>query len=143
MGLTGVHDFDGRRCFMALQSLRRSGELKLRVLKGIPLPDLPYAVGLGLRSGFGDDLLRIGGVKAFMDGALGPQTAAMIQPYEGRDRRLNQRACSSWTPSSSSSMAGRRRRTGCPWRCTPSATGPTTRLAGVRAPAPIRARDRA
>ena len=83
MGVTGVHDFDGRSCFMALQSLRRGGELRLRVLKGIPLPDLPYAVGLGLRSGFGDDLLRIGGVKAFMDGALGPQTAAMIQPFEG------------------------------------------------------------
>jgi predicted amidohydrolase YtcJ len=68
---------------MALQSLQQRGELHLRVLKGIPLPDLQYAVGLGLRSGFGDDMLRIGGVKAFMDGALGPQTAAMIQPFAG------------------------------------------------------------
>ena len=83
MGVTGVHDFDGRSCFMALQSLHERGELSLRVLKGIPLPDLQYAIGLGLRSGFGDDLLRIGNVKAFMDGALGPQTAAMIQPFEG------------------------------------------------------------
>ena len=83
MGLTGLHDFDGRSCFMALQNLHQRGELHLRVVKGIPLPDLQYAVGLGLRSGFGDDMLRIGGVKAFMDGALGPQTAAMIQPFEG------------------------------------------------------------
>jgi predicted amidohydrolase YtcJ len=83
MGVTGVHDFDGRSCFMALQSLHERGELSLRVLKGIPLPDLQYALGLGLRSGFGDDMLRIGNVKAFMDGALGPQTAAMIQPFEG------------------------------------------------------------
>ncbi len=83
MGLTGLHDFDGRSCFIALQSLHLRGELHLRALKGIPLPDLQYAVGLGLRSGFGDDMLRIGGVKAFMDGALGPQTAAMIQPFEG------------------------------------------------------------
>jgi predicted amidohydrolase YtcJ len=36
-----------------------------------------------LRTGFGDDWLRIGGIKAFADGALGPQTAAMLQPYEG------------------------------------------------------------
>jgi predicted amidohydrolase YtcJ len=83
MGLTGLHDFDGRSCFVALQRLHQRGELHLRALKGIPLPDLQYAVGLGLRSGFGDDMLRIGGVKAFMDGALGPQTAAMIQPFEG------------------------------------------------------------
>ena len=31
----------------------------------------------------GDDWLRIGGVKMFADGALGPQTAAMLQPYQG------------------------------------------------------------
>jgi predicted amidohydrolase YtcJ len=83
LGLTGVHDFDRRDCFTALQLLHASGELKLRVLKSLPLDDLPQAVGLGLRSGFGDDMLRIGNVKGFMDGALGPQTAAMLAPYEG------------------------------------------------------------
>ncbi len=81
MGLTGVHDFDRRDCFMALQQLHLNGKLKLRVTKSIPLDDLAYAVGLGLRTGFGDDWLRIGSVKAFMDGALGPRTAAMFQPY--------------------------------------------------------------
>jgi predicted amidohydrolase YtcJ len=81
MGLTGVHDFDRRRCFQALQSLHQRGALRLRVLKSLPLEQLPYASELGLRSGFGDDWLRIGGVKVFMDGALGPHTAAMFQPY--------------------------------------------------------------
>jgi len=83
VGLTGVHDFDRRDCFSALQMLHTDGELKLRVLKSIPLENLHAAVELGLRSGFGDDMLRIGSVKAFMDGALGPQTAAMLAPYEG------------------------------------------------------------
>jgi len=82
-GLTGVHDFDRKDCFNALQILHADGELKLRVVKSIPLDDLPFAAGLGLRSGFGDDMLRIGSVKAFMDGALGPQTAAMLSPYDG------------------------------------------------------------
>lgn len=85
VGLTGVHDFDRRDCFAALQILHATGELKLRVVKSIPLEDLPLSVGLGLRTGFGDDMLRIGAVKAFMDGALGPQTAAMLAPYEGTD----------------------------------------------------------
>jgi hypothetical protein len=82
-GVTGVHDFDRRRCFAALQQLHGAGRLRLRVLKSIPLESLGEAAALGLRSGFGDDLLRIGGVKAFADGALGPRTAAMLQPYAG------------------------------------------------------------
>lgn len=81
MGLTGVHDFDGPSSFMALQSLEVRGRLKLRALKSIPLELLPQAHALGLRSGFGNDRLRIGSVKVFMDGALGPRTAAMFQPY--------------------------------------------------------------
>lgn len=84
MGLTGIHDFDRRDCFMALQQLHAHGKLKLRVTKNIPVELLDHAFELGLRTGFGDDWLRIGSVKAFMDGALGPLTAAMFQPYAGQ-----------------------------------------------------------
>lgn len=82
MGLTGVHDFDRRDSFMALQSLHTNGKLKLRVNKNIPVESVEQANQLGLRTGFGDEWLWIGSVKAFMDGALGPHTAAMFQPYE-------------------------------------------------------------
>lgn len=82
MGITAVHDFDRRRCFNALQILQAGGELRLRVVKSIPLEELEHAVALGLRSGYGNDYLRIGSVKCFADGALGPQTAAMLAPYE-------------------------------------------------------------
>lgn len=83
VGLTGLHDFDGRDCFRALQVLHEGGELGLRVVKNVPVYRLEYALGVGLRSGFGDDWLRIGGVKIFADGALGSRTAAMLAPYEG------------------------------------------------------------
>ncbi|MBI5823543.1 MAG: amidohydrolase [Chloroflexi bacterium] len=82
MGITGIHDFDRRDSFMALQSLRASSKLKLRVNKNIPVESVEQANALGLRTGFGDEWLWIGSVKAFMDGALGPHTAAMFQPYE-------------------------------------------------------------
>ena len=82
-GLTGVHDFDGPTCFQALQLMRERGRLGLRVLKSIPVELLDSAAALGLRSGFGDDWLRIGAVKVFADGALGPRTAAMLAPYQG------------------------------------------------------------
>lgn len=83
MGLTGLHDFDGRDNFRALQILHERGELGLRVVKSIPFDILPAAIEVGLRTGFGDDILRIGSVKLFADGALGPRTAAMLQPYAG------------------------------------------------------------
>jgi predicted amidohydrolase YtcJ len=81
MGLTGVHDFDGRTCFQALQILNETNELPFRVIKSIPLDLLPQAAALGIRTGFGDDFLRIGSVKLFADGALGPRTGAMIEAY--------------------------------------------------------------
>ena len=82
-GLVGLHDFDGRDCFQALQTMRSRGELGLRFVKNIPVALLEEAIGIGLRSGFGDEWLRMGGVKIFADGALGPRTALMIKPYEG------------------------------------------------------------
>ena len=82
-GLTGVHDFDGPRSLAAWQMLRERGQLGLRVVKQLHGWRLDQALALGLRSGFGDDWLRLGSVKVFADGALGPRTAAMIEPYIG------------------------------------------------------------
>lgn len=83
MGLTCVHDFDDKSCFAALQSMHNRAELHLRVIKNIPQKDMLHAIDLGLQTGFGDNFLRVGGIKIFADGALGPQTAAMFQPYLG------------------------------------------------------------
>jgi len=82
-GLTGVHDFDGALAFRAYQILQQRGDLSLRIVKNIPVALLDHALALGLRWGFGNDFLRMGGVKTFADGALGPRTAWMIDPYEG------------------------------------------------------------
>ncbi len=82
LGITGVHDFDRIPAFRVLQRLHERGQLRLRVLKNLPIEALDAAIEVGLRTGFGDDWLRIGGLKAFADGALGPRTAAMLQPYD-------------------------------------------------------------
>ncbi len=46
-----------------------------------------FGIGLdaGLRTGLGDDMISIGPVKFFMDGALSGETAALRENYEGRD----------------------------------------------------------
>jgi predicted amidohydrolase YtcJ len=81
-GVTGVHsvEVNGLNDFRRLEE---EGELRLRVLQAIPLARLEHAVALGLRSGFGSEWLRIGGVKMVLDGALGSRTAWMREPYEG------------------------------------------------------------
>ncbi len=83
VGLTAIHDVDGTRAFGAYQRLRARGALGLRVVKYLPAHTLDCALEVGLREGLGDDWLRIGGIKLFADGALGPRTAAMLAPYEG------------------------------------------------------------
>ena len=83
-GITGIHNIEDAQSLHLLQRLHASGELRPRILLYIPRDALPDAVKLGLEAGFGDDYLRFAGVKLFMDGALGPFTAAMFEPYEGQ-----------------------------------------------------------
>ncbi|MCC6546756.1 amidohydrolase [Candidatus Sumerlaeota bacterium] len=83
-GLTGLHDYDWELAFEAMQLLHERGALGLRVLKHINLPFIHHAHELRLRTGFGDDWLRLGALKIFADGALGPLTAQMVDPYEGQ-----------------------------------------------------------
>lgn len=83
VGLTGLHDFDNPSCLQALQILREQRKLGLRVVKQINQDWLTHALKLGIRWNFGDDWLRFGALKLFADGALGPRTALMVEPYEG------------------------------------------------------------
>ncbi len=83
LGLVGVHTMENETTFRACQQLRAEGQLGLRVLMQIPENNLDAAIEIGLQSGFGDERLRIGGLKIFADGALGARTAHMLAPFEG------------------------------------------------------------
>jgi predicted amidohydrolase YtcJ len=84
-GLTGIHNFEDGRSRQAFESLDASGELTLRVYHGVPRSELRHARGRGVFTGGGTSLLRTGPVKLFSDGALGSQTAFMLDPCEGRE----------------------------------------------------------
>ena len=83
LGLTGIHNVEGASALCAFQNLRARDQLTLRVTHMIPAENLEHALAVGLRGGFGDEWLRIGGVKIFADGSLGSQTAWMLEPFEG------------------------------------------------------------
>ena len=78
-GVTAVHDKDGWLGALRLwQQLEERGQLSLRVWQSIPHEKLGDATSVGLRSGLGGPLLRLGYLKVFMDGTLGSQTAWML-----------------------------------------------------------------
>jgi predicted amidohydrolase YtcJ len=91
-GITGLEDLDqflGKSPLAVLERMRDAGELALRVYMGIPHARLADALEQKMRTGEGDEWLRTGHLKIFTDGALGSQTAALEEPYEGsRDRGI-------------------------------------------------------
>ena len=89
-GVTAIHDKDGwLGAFEVFQRLREEGSLTLRVWQSFPADQLPHLRALGVRSGFGDDLLRMGYLKVFMDGTLGSATAKLL---DGSGTEITSRA---------------------------------------------------
>ena len=68
----------------AIQRLHAEGKLPLRVVLGIPIERLEDLVCLGLQTGFGNDMVKIGFVKILADGSLGGHTAALKEPYSDK-----------------------------------------------------------
>ena len=78
-GVAAIHDKDG---WLGAASIfgrihERDG-LTLRVWQSLPADRVGELKALGLRSHFGDDFLRLGYLKTFMDGTLGSQTALLL-----------------------------------------------------------------
>ncbi|HKG14525.1 MAG TPA: amidohydrolase family protein [Pyrinomonadaceae bacterium] len=80
-GVTSVQDMSAGNDVGVYQTLLERGELKTRVYAVSPLPDWERLGRVGVRRAFGDDMLRIGGLKGFADGSLGSTTALLFEPY--------------------------------------------------------------
>ena len=87
LGVTGIQDVEGADVRQALRRIEDRDELRLRVLMHLPVEVLDSALASGLRSGAGSGWIVTGGVKMFLDGALGSRTAWMLEPYEGSPDR--------------------------------------------------------
>lgn len=87
-GLTSTTDAYGSYDdFVAYQDARDAGELHFRIAY-MPGGNTPVYEGFkqaGIRSGFGDDMIRIGAVKFSADGSASERTMYMSTPYEGTD----------------------------------------------------------
>ncbi len=85
-GLTSVHDaiVSDIQLETYQEGLAR-GELTLRVYALMWHTHFHAIRDAGIRRGFGNDLLKIGGIKAIADGAIAGRTAWLKTPYEGSE----------------------------------------------------------
>ena len=83
-GLTTIHFICSDRFpdeLRALQLLRKEGRLLLRIYLIPPYDFLEKLEEIGIFTGFGDSMLKIGAIKIIEDGSLGGRTAALEEPY--------------------------------------------------------------
>jgi len=85
-GLTSMCDaLCGPEDVKLLMEARAAGELSMRTGFLVAHPHYEHLSQLGLRSGFGDERLRLVGVKAFVDGACAGGNCLVDDPFEGTD----------------------------------------------------------
>jgi predicted amidohydrolase YtcJ len=83
-GITSVGDALGApEDLQAYQDARDSGDLLMRVYCFIGWFAIDRMISAGVRTGFGDEWVRVGGMKQVADGAISARTARLSQPYIG------------------------------------------------------------
>ena len=79
----GVEEFDNRTLFRAYQDARKAGVWRVRayIMMTIhSLKDVEEVKDFGFYTGFGDDWMKIGPIKTFMDGSFTMRKAAIYEP---------------------------------------------------------------
>jgi predicted amidohydrolase YtcJ len=83
-GITSACEADTRpEGLQAYQDARDSGELLYRAYCHMDVAYLERYIAAGLHTGFGDSMVRIGGIKQFADGSISERTAWLAEPYIG------------------------------------------------------------
>ena len=80
-GVTSVQDVTPWENYETYKRFRDAGTLTVRVYARTPMSQWKRQSDLVARQGAGDDWLRLGGLKAFMDGSLGSTTALFFEPF--------------------------------------------------------------
>lgn len=84
-GITSVQDAYGKSDFLrAYQDAYHADELLTRVYCMIGYFQIDRFIETGVRTGMGNEWVRIGGMKATCDGSISERTARLSEPYIGR-----------------------------------------------------------
>lgn len=81
LGVTTIHDNTPPDQMEVFQRLDERGELTVRIYARPTLDKWEQLSAAGIRHGFGNDYLKLGGLKGFVDGIMGNSSAFFYQPY--------------------------------------------------------------
>src|SRR4051794_12416632 len=84
-GITSAHDALGSPDdFVSYQDAFDAGQLSCRIYAFCYYTYIDRMISAGIRTGFGNDWIRVGAMKLVCDGSISERTARMSQPYIGR-----------------------------------------------------------
>ncbi|MGE5214550.1 MAG: amidohydrolase [Nitrospirota bacterium] len=84
-GITSAHDAWAVHDYVrGYQDAHDAGELSTRIYCLIGYREVDRMLAAGIRTGFGNEWVRIGGMKMVADGSISERTAWLSQPYVGR-----------------------------------------------------------
>ncbi|MFW9963905.1 MAG: amidohydrolase [Candidatus Sifarchaeia archaeon] len=81
-GITTVVDNASAGTLRHIREIETRQELTTRMIVNIPVEQIDHMISLGLTSGMGSPLVKIGGVKIFTDGSIGAKTAWVSRGYK-------------------------------------------------------------
>ncbi|MCP4370710.1 MAG: amidohydrolase family protein, partial [Deltaproteobacteria bacterium] len=80
-GVTSVHHMGGWGNLQTFKKAQKKGLLKTRIYASVPISSWQKLADYISQNGAGDEWLKVGGLKGFVDGSLGSHTAAFFEPY--------------------------------------------------------------
>ena len=81
LGVTSAHDMSDPSSFEVYEELLKNGRLAIRLHVYVPVTKVEAMAELKLKSPFGNEELKLAGLKGFADGSLGSATAFFYDPY--------------------------------------------------------------
>jgi predicted amidohydrolase YtcJ len=85
-GVTSVQNMGSWRDLAVFERAHQAGRMKTRIYAVVPLASWAQLRDTVAARGHGDEWVRIGGLKGFVDGSLGSHTAAMLHPFTDAPR---------------------------------------------------------
>ena len=84
-GITSAHDALGTPDdLLAFQDAYENGDLHARIYCLIGQPHIDKMIRAGIRTGLGNEWVRVGAMKLMLDGSISERTARLTEPYVGR-----------------------------------------------------------
>jgi len=81
LGLTGIHTSSTLEEIEIYRKLEKTGQLTLRVYAWLPIQEIDDYLKSGIKCGQGDEMVRVGFLKIFVDGTVSSSTALLFEPF--------------------------------------------------------------